>query len=233
MNDWYDFQGGKMVDAWVPLSKLAVLADVSEPTTRRYVASKALSKFFRVRKEARLTLVHVDGVPILKRAYLLSCQGKKMEEIETIIPQEFSIVFDSEPSAPPPQAPAHQQMDLESLAPALTALIPLAERFLVAYERQTKALEAIARALAPNSPYKRTDQQREGKGHPDHQTSQEGAEMKSVDRQAVITRVLDLHAQGLGQYAITTKVRREGLRLSARGQLSKSTVARIIKGKVK
>ena len=223
-----------MVDAWVPLSKLAVLADVSEPTTRRYVASKALSKFFRVRKEARLTLVHMDAVPILKRAYLLSCQGKKMEEIEASIPQEFPIVFDAEPSAPPPaQAP-----DLQSppaLPDILAALLPLAERFLTAYEAQTKALEALAAALAPNSPYKRTDQQRDGNGHggviEGQDKPQEGADMMPVDKEALTREVHRLRGMGYGAARIRTAMVKAGWgSLAGPGhKLSKSTVARIVK----
>ena len=158
--------------------------------------------------------------------------GQRMTTAEILheIAATRTPTLDVRPS-PPAQAaapPARQQMDLESLA----ALIPLAERFLTAYERQTKALEAIASALGSNRPFKGTDKPGDTNPHPDHQTGQDKP-VGNVDRQAVIARVLELHGQGLGQHAITTRVRREGLRMSARGQLSKSTVARIIKGDIK
>jgi len=135
--------------------------------------------------------------------------------------------------------PSSAPMDLKSSPPApglpdtLAALIPLAERFLDVYERQTKALEAIASALASNSPFKGTDKPGDTNHRLDHQTGQDKP-VGNVDREAVIARVLELHErESLGQYAITTRLRREGLRLSPRGEISKSTVARILKGEVK
>lgn len=136
---------------------------------------------------------------------------------------------------PSPQAPAPQQKDLESLgADVVGQLIPLAERFLAVYERQTKALEDIAAALASNRQFKGGEHRGDINPHADHQKGQETPVGDVVDREAVIARVLELHVgEGLGQHAITTRLRREGLRMSARGSISKSTVARIIKGDIK
>ncbi len=223
---------------WKPLATHAREAGIPEPSARRYLAS--FKNWFPTRKAGKgsKALVYGPDTPALLKAISEGfADGKRRAEVEELLAVKFPAMNEVKPIPPEePSSPA-QAPDPNSSPPTLpevmTALIPLAERFLTAYEAQTKALEAIARALASNRPFKRTDQPGDTNPHPDHETGQEGADIKPVNRDAVIARVMELSAQGLGQHAIMTRIRREGLRMSARGEISKSTVARIIKGDIK
>lgn len=219
--------GGDYTDSFDDLAdKLGIPCN----TLRRYF--KLFQQFIPNKLAKRGTRFNQEAKELFESINKMYAQRMGTDEIMAMVAATRTPTLDVRPS-PPAQAaapPAHQQMDLKSFAPALAALIPLAERFVGAYERQTTALEAIASALGSNRPFKGTDKPGDTNPHPDHQT---GQDKPVVNREAVIARVIELHGQGLGQHAITTRVRREGLRMATRGQLSKSTVARILKGEIK
>ena len=135
------------------------------------------------------------------------------------------------PDRTSPPAPGHHA-SAPALPEVMTALIPLAERFVV-------ALETIAARMtieeAPNRPYKRTDQQREGNGHGDGLEGQDGQDMRLVrTREEIIAEVHRLRGLGYGAARIRTTLVKAGWpSLAGTGhRLSKSTVARIIKGEI-
>lgn len=203
-------------------------------TLRRYF--KLFKLFIPNKTVKRATKFDKEALQVFEIINNMYAQRMSTAEILHEIAATRKPTLDVRPS--PPAPPARQQKDLESLAPALAALLPLAERFLVAYEAQTKALQDIAARMPAPGAIGGHQNAREGqgrvKGHPERETGQDKPveNVAVVDRGAVIARVIALHGQGLGQHAITTRLRREGLRMSARGQLSKSTVARILKGEI-
>ena len=137
----------------------------------------------------------------------------------------------------PPSAP----MDLKSSAPApaipdmMAQLIPLAERFLDVYERQTKALEDIAARLPALGAIGGHQNAREGqgrvKGHPEGETVQDEPKWQPVDKEALVREVVRLRALGYGAARIRTTLVKAGWgSLAGPGhRLSKSTIAKIIK----
>jgi hypothetical protein len=215
------------VDGWKPLATQARIAQVPEPNARRYAS--AFPQFFPARKLGKALVYGPDTVDVLKVIADAFAQKKTRPEVEEILAGLFRRTHDVEPSQPA-QAP-----DLKSSAPAIpdmiAQLLPLAERFLSAYERQTTALEAIAAALAHNRPFKGMDQQREGNGPPDHQTGQESPLVNMVDKEALVLEVMRMRAMGYGAARIRTTLVRAGWgSLAGPGhRLSKSTVAKIIK----
>lgn len=197
-------------------------------TLRRYF--KLFQNFIPNKLAKRGTRFNRESKELFEDINKMYGQRMSTDEIVGTLATTRMPTLDVRPSAPPP-APTPDRQSPPALPEVVAALIPLAERFVV-------ALETIAARMtvedAPNSPYKRTDLPGDTNPHPDHQTGQESPLVKVVvNRDAVIARVMELSAQGLGQHAIMTRIRREGLRMSARGQLSKSTVARIIKGDIK
>lgn len=181
---------------------------------------------------------------LVKRAVRFNDEGKEIfetinkmygdrigtEEIMRTIAANRMPTIDVRPSAPPPTP---DRTSLPALPEVMTALIPLAERFLTAYEAQTKALQDIARALASNRPQDASKASGQGLHHPDHETGQEGADIKPVDKEALVREVHRLRAMGYGASRIRTTLVRAGWRsLAGPGhRLSKSTIARIIKEK--
>lgn len=196
-------------------------------TLRRYF--KVFQQFIPNKTVNRATKFDNDARQLFDDINKMYKQRMSTAEILQALAATRTPTLDVRPS-PPAQAaapPARQQMDLESLA----ALIPLAERFVVALETIAARMPVPGAIGGPQDAFKASGQ---GLHHPDHQKGQDKPVGDVVDRGAVIARVIELHGEeGLGQHAITTRVRREGLRMSARGQLSKSTVARIIKGDIK
>ena len=180
---------------------------------------------------------------LVKRAVKFNDEGKELfetinkmygdrigtEEIMRTLAANRMPTIDVRPSAPA-QAPDRQSPP--ALPEVMTALIPLAERFVV-------ALETIAARMtveeAPNRPYKRTDQQREGNGHGDGLEGQDGQDMRLVrTREEIIAEVHRLRGLGYGAARIRTTLVKAGWpSLAGPGhRLSKSTVARIIKGEI-
>lgn len=206
--------------------------DTPATTLRRYfklfkifIPSKTIKRATKFNKEARQVFEDITDM------YKQRCST---EEIMSTIAANRMPTHDVRPSAPA------QAMDLKSSAPAIpdmmAQLIPLAERFLTAYEAQTKALQDIASALAQNRAQDAPKASGDINPHPDHQTGQEGADIKPArTRDEIIAEVHRLRGLGWGAGRIRTAMVKAGWgSLAGVGhQLSKSTVARIVKGDIK
>ena len=81
-----------MNEIWISLSKLSKITDVPEPTVRRYVHK--FNDLFTTKKEKRLTLVHVDSIPLLQKIYLLSLDGKGMDDIREVVSVDFPSIYE-------------------------------------------------------------------------------------------------------------------------------------------
>lgn len=197
-------------------------------TLRRYF--KLFQEYIPNKLAKRGTRFNNDAKELFETINKMYAQRMSTDEIMAMVATTRTPTLDVRPSAPPPaQAPDRQSPP--ALPEVMTALIPLAERFLTAYEAQTKALQDIARALASNRPQDASKASGQGLHHPDHETGQEGADIKPVDKDALVREVMRLRAMGYGAARIRTAMVRAGWpSLAGPGhRLSKSTVAKIIK----
>jgi len=185
-----------------------------------YIPNKLVKRGTRFNKEAKELFEDINKM-----------YGQRMstDEIVGTLATTRMPTLDVRPSAPPAQAPTSAPVDMQGLGQLLPALIPLAERFV-------SALETIAAALASNRAQDASKASGQGLHHPDHETGQDGADMKLVrTREEIIAEVHRLRGLGWGAGRIRTAMVRAGWpSLAGVGhQLSKSTVARIIKGDIK
>jgi len=194
-------------------------------TLRRYF--KLFQNFIPNKLAKRGTRFNRESKELFEDINKMYGQRMTTEEIMSTIAATRTPTLDVRPSAPPP-APTPDRQSPPALPEVMTALIPLAERFVV-------ALETIAARMtieeAPNRSYKRTDQPGEDIGHPDHQKPQEGADMMAVDKEALVREVHRLRGLGYGAARIRTTLVKAGWgSLAGPGhRLSKSTIAKIIK----
>jgi hypothetical protein len=199
-------------------------------TLRRYF--KLFQQYIPNKLAKRGTRFDDEAKELFETINKMYSQRMTTEEIMASIAATRIPTLDVRPS-PPAQAP-----DLQSspaLPDTLAALIPLAERYLAVYERQTTALEAIAATLAHNRPFGGFGHSGEVIGHGDglegQDKPQEGAEMMAVDKAALTREVMRMRAMGYGASRIRTTLVKAGWgSLAGPGhRLSKSTIAKIIK----
>jgi hypothetical protein len=233
------------MDTWVPLSRFSAMAGVPEATCRRYLAS-GLSKFFRTRKEARLNLVHVEDVQILKRAYQLSGLGKKMDEIEGALSIEFKKIIDvseDNDSKNPLIENKNNEVAIKS-SDSLVRLIDCMERMIINQEqtiqemrRQNEILLKLVTGNGDrleNAPRSPQETQKEIKRGNVHDTEPEATGEPDMTREDKVRLVHELHAAGKGGRATASELNRRGIRtLSGNGRWAAGSVKRILRGAIK
>jgi DNA-binding transcriptional MerR regulator len=170
------------------------------------------------------------------------------EALARVFPRSITIAEESQRSnaatqqgesqhnrSDPPAVPA---VDVPAI---LAALVPLADRYVAALERQAAALETIADRLAlpgpPNRPQNAPKCETRANVHGRAETSTHGPHIASPSprgREEIMGEVARLRGEGLGAGAIATAMRRAGWpTLSGRGAWGKGSVKRIIKGEMK
>lgn len=206
------------------------------------IPSNTLRRYFKLYQEyipnklaKRGTRFNKESKELFETINKMYSQRMTTEEIMRTIAATRMPTIDVRPSPPsqPAQAPDLQSPRVE--LGVIAALLPLAERYLAVYERQTKALEAIAAGLAHNRPFGGFECRGDTNPHPDHETGQEGADIKPArTRGEIIAEVHRLRGLGWGAARIRTAMVKAGWpSLAGPGhRLSKSTVARIIKGEI-
>ena len=199
-------------------------------TLRRYF--KLFQNFIPNKLAKRGTRFNRESKELFEDINKMYGQRMSTDEIVGTLATTRMPTLDVRPSAPPP-APTPDRTSPPALPEVVAALIPLAERFV-------SALETIAARMtvedAPNSPYKRTDLPGDTNPHPERETGQDGGDMKPArTREEIIAEVRRLRGLGWGAGRIRTAMVRAGWpSLAGPGhRLSKSTVARIIKGDIK
>ena len=207
-------------------------------TARRYAAT--FDRWIPSRTVGRATKFPREAIPIFERIREAFEAGRTTIEVKDMLSADTHPILDVDPPSVPAQAP--DRTSPPALPDTLGQLLPVLDRLATSFERlvgnQERILEemkltreAIQAAQGPQDAPKASG---DINPHPERETGQESPLVKVVvNRDAVIARVMELSAQGLGQHAIMTRIRREGLRMSPRGEISKSTVARIIKGDIK
>jgi len=222
---------------WLTFKDLEQKLQIAGPTLRRW--SEKFPNFLGAKKINRVLSFPASSLEVFKLIKQLFDDGNDTASVMAALTQEMAQTHDVTPIPKDDQAPT--SAPAPALPDTLGQLLPVLDRLATSFERlvgnQERILEemrltreAIQAAQGPQDASKASGDMIH---HPDHQTGQDGQDIKPVNRDAVIARVMELSAQGLGQHAIMTRIRREGLRMSPRGEISKSTVARIIKGDIK
>ena len=223
---------------WLTFKDLEQKLQIAGPTLRRW--SEKFPNFLGAKKINRVLSFPASSLEVFKLIKQLFDDGNDTASVMAALTQEMAQTHDVTPIPKDDQAPT--SAPAPALPDTLGQLLPVLDRLATSFERlvgnQERILEemkltreAIQAAQGPQDAPKASG---DINPHPERETGQESPLVKVVvNRDAVIARVMELSAQGLGQHAIMTRIRREGLRMSPRGEISKSTVARIIKGDIK
>ncbi len=201
---------------------LAKSLAIPSNTLRRYF--KLFQEFIPNKLVKRGTHFNQESKETFEIINNMYAQRMSTAEILQALAATRKPTLDVRPSPPPAQA-----MDLKSL-PALpevmAALIPLAERFVVALETIAARMPVPGAIGGPQDAFKASGQ---GLHHPDHQTGQDKPQV--VDKAALVGEVLRLKGLGYGAARIrTTMVKAGWPSFAGPGhRISKSTIAKIIK----
>ncbi|MEA4848385.1 MAG: MerR family transcriptional regulator [Clostridiaceae bacterium] len=233
---------------WVSFAEIAAKTGLPEANLRRW--RKQFSAWCPSRTFGRAEKFRPEVLQVFLIISRLYGERRNREEVEEALRAEIAPVIEVKEGAPDekpflPHAPA---MDASTI---LTALAPMADRYLAIMERQVIAMErgnelqarlvaAAERRLAlleyaavetPIRLVQASERKKQGEGRP---ASQNVSTLRNgpKSRAEIIAEVYRLHSEGLGVRAIATAMRMTGWpTLSGRGEWGKGSVARILREK--
>ena len=204
------------MDVWLPISRFSVLADLPEPTLRRYL--KNFESYFKLRKEKRLSLLHHENIDLAKKIYALSCQGKSMSEIDVIISNEYSKIFDIDEDAKNVVICEEKTVDMARASGGeFGKLIVCMEKMILnqdlMIQQMQKQNEILMKLLIGTET-----------------GGKKLLERQVVPRSEIINAVESLYKQGYGKNKIAKILNETGIStVSGKGKWSPSSVARLKK----
>lgn len=221
----------RITGGWLTFKDLEKALDVPAVSLRRY--HEKFPTYLVGKKVNRSLAFPRESIEVFKLIYELYKEGLDTATVQATLAMHFAQTHDIQTvpkDTPPPPTP--DRTSPPALPDTLGQLLPLAERFV-------SALETIAARMtveeAPNRPFKSGEHRGDTNPHPERETGQDGQDMRLVKtREEIIAEVHRLRGLGYGAARIRTTLVKAGWpSLAGPGhRLSKSTVARIVKGEI-
>lgn len=233
---------------WMGFKDLEKALDIHSNTLRRW--NELFPTFLGGKKINRVMSFPKESLETFRMIKILYDEGKQTADVIATLAKEMAQTLDVTPmprdaDAHPADPPAPGRTDLDTLTPILerfaSALEKIAENGARALDIMDKRLTALE--SGPNSPSGASSSLGQGNVHGKASEAKDGPHMARPDstklyevrmpRQEVIAEVRRLRSLGYGAARIRTAMVRAGFpSLNGKGQLSKSTVARIVKGEI-
>ena len=205
------------MDFWIPISKFSVVAEIPEPTMRRYL--KIFTQYFRIRKEKRLLLINNADIELAKKIYALSCSGKDMAQIDVIISEEYKKIFDISPDVDVSPVENNSKINDTPVTTEnnFTKLILCMEKMIInqdmMIQEMQKQNQILMNMILKSGVRKKAE-----------------VEMKVMPRSEIINKIKEFYSQGYGKNKIAKILNERGIStVSGKGVWSPSSVARLKK----
>jgi len=199
-------------DEWIPVSRLAKIEGVPEPTARRYV--EHFPQFFPLKKQSRKNLVPASTGKILKQIWNLYNSGMNKGDIESALESEFRKTYDAGTFTS--EIKVENGTVLASLIrePLLLRLVEGIERLALNQQDSLNLLREQNNLLLDYC----------------KQLSRNCIVENKLNRESALEKVYELYKQGFGKDKIAKILNKNNTNtLSGRGRWSSSTVDRLIK----
>ncbi len=237
-----------ITNEWLTFKDLEQKLQIAGPTLRRW--SEKFPTFLGSKKINRVLSFPASSLEVFKLIKQLFDDGNDTAAVMAALTREMTQTHDVKPipkDAPPP-SPAPDLESLHELAPLVGVLADLSKSFQKLVENQERMLEEMRLTRisleASRMPLDAPEGFKRGNVHGMDTEAKDGPHMARPDstklhevrmpRQEVIAEAHRLRGLGYGAARIRTAMVRAGFpSLNGKGQLSKSTVSKIIKGEIK